>query len=255
MISVVLYIYGKEINLKGDLKMIISGHEEVGNKYINNQGHSGVIIKVEKPDIPNDGDRRRFMGTVLFESGYVCKYKLYYIKKGIFQDCGIPNEVGGYDYPKEKPVSKTIYNRWYKMLSRCNNPEDQDYHNYGGRGVRVCDEWHYLEVFERDFMELDGYDDLLKNPSKYTLDKDFKIKGNMMYCKENCSIINSQKQSENRRNVVAVKCTGKDGGMEIFPSMAEAGRQLGINKALIRRVVNGKATHTHGYYFERIEGV
>lgn len=233
--------------------MIIKNHEEIGKRHTNNQGHSGTIIRVEKPELPNDGNRRRFIGVVLFDSGYVGEYKLYYIKRGVFQDYSFPNEVGGYDYPKETSVDYTVYNRWYKMLSRCNNPNDQDYDNYGGRGVRVCDDWHYLEIFEKEFKELDGHENLLKNPDEYTLDKDSKKEGNLLYSKDNCVIINLQKQSENRRNVIAVQSIDKNGNKKNYPSMAEASRQLNINKTLIRRVINGKATHTHGYYFIRIK--
>lgn len=27
------------------------------------------------------------------------------------------------------------------MKERCNNPDNKDYRNYGGRGIRVCREW------------------------------------------------------------------------------------------------------------------
>ena len=34
-----------------------------------------------------------------------------------------------------------IYYIYYGMLVRCYNPENNGYHNYGGRGIQVCDEW------------------------------------------------------------------------------------------------------------------
>lgn len=33
------------------------------------------------------------------------------------------------------------------MLERCCNPKNIQYKNYGGRGIRVCDEWHDLKIF------------------------------------------------------------------------------------------------------------
>ena len=39
------------------------------------------------------------------------------------------------------------YGRWLNMLARCENPEHQGYKNYGGRGIRVCPEWHDMAVF------------------------------------------------------------------------------------------------------------
>lgn len=35
-----------------------------------------------------------------------------------------------------------IYNEWRGIKKRCRNPNEKDYKNYGGRGIRVCDEWY-----------------------------------------------------------------------------------------------------------------
>lgn len=34
-----------------------------------------------------------------------------------------------------------LYNVWQGMKQRCYYPKYKNYHNYGGRGVLVCDEW------------------------------------------------------------------------------------------------------------------
>jgi len=33
------------------------------------------------------------------------------------------------------------YNIWKGMKKRCSNPKTPAYKDYGGRGIRVCDEW------------------------------------------------------------------------------------------------------------------
>lgn len=40
---------------------------------------------------------------------------------------------------------------WCHIRARCNNHRNKDYHRYGGRGIRVCDEWEAsFETFLRD---------------------------------------------------------------------------------------------------------
>lgn len=39
--------------------------------------------------------------------------------------------------------SHPLYHRWGDIKERCYNPKNQEYHNYGGRGITVCDEWKY----------------------------------------------------------------------------------------------------------------
>lgn len=56
------------------------------------------------------------------------------------------------------------YNVWTLMLRRCRNPNDEAFKNYGGRGIKVCDEW------EHNFMAF--YDYVGKRPSsKHTIDR------------------------------------------------------------------------------------
>lgn len=41
-------------------------------------------------------------------------------------------------------LSKTVeYQIWSGIVKRCTNPKFEAWHNYGGRGIRICDEWRY----------------------------------------------------------------------------------------------------------------
>src|SRR5262245_36849518 len=35
----------------------------------------------------------------------------------------------------------SAYQSWLNMRSRCYNQKNKGFHNYGGRGVKVCDRW------------------------------------------------------------------------------------------------------------------
>lgn len=46
--------------------------------------------------------------------------------------------------------SSPEYIIWKHIRARCGNPTNQDYHHYGGRGIKVCDRWikSFVNFFE-----------------------------------------------------------------------------------------------------------
>jgi len=40
-----------------------------------------------------------------------------------------------------------LYDLWRGIINRCENPNFRDFHHYGGRGIKVCAEWHDVAVF------------------------------------------------------------------------------------------------------------
>ena len=49
-------------------------------------------------------------------------------------------------------VSPT-YQTWNDMHRRCHDPRRDDYHRYGGRGIKVCKRWHDFSNFLLDMGE------------------------------------------------------------------------------------------------------
>lgn len=78
---------------------------------------------------------------------------------------------------------------WSNMKSRCSNPSDKDYKNYGERGIRVCKRWERsFENFWADMCET--YSDGL------TLDRRDNNRG---YSKRNCRWATAKEQGNNTR--------------------------------------------------------
>ena len=46
----------------------------------------------------------------------------------------------------EHGVGSVLYNKWGSMKTRCYYPKSKDYKNYGGRGIKICDEWLNYEI-------------------------------------------------------------------------------------------------------------
>lgn len=45
------------------------------------------------------------------------------------------------NYNKHGGTGTSEYNTWKMIKQRINNPNNSDYHDYGGRGIQICDSW------------------------------------------------------------------------------------------------------------------
>lgn len=79
------------------------------------------------------------------------------------------------------------YNSWISMKTRCNNPNALKYPHYGGRGIKVCEQWQSFEAF---------YADMGERPEGLTLDR---INNDGNYEPSNCRWATASEQNFNRR--------------------------------------------------------
>lgn len=91
----------------------------------------------------------------------------------------------------EHGLSRTrLYNIWQAMKTRCYNKNHKFYKDYGGRGVKICDEWQHDFMSFRKWAINNGYKDGL------TIDR-IDVNGN--YEPSNCRWATMSVQNKNKR--------------------------------------------------------
>ena len=112
----------------------------------------------------------------------------YQLNNGSKQSCGclrtekasehIPQAQKGEANPTYKHGGKSgkierLYTTWWNMLKRCETQSASRYECYGGRGIKVCKEWHDYAVF-REWAYNNGYydqDPNLSRGEKFSIDR------------------------------------------------------------------------------------
>lgn len=122
--------------------------------------------------------------------------------------------------------SKTrLYHIWAGMRKRCYDQSASNYSNYGGRGIKVCDEWNSGYGQFRDWALAHGYRDGL-SIDRIDVDGD--------YTPDNCRWADRVLQANNRRTSVCYEYNG------VTHTIAELARLYNLNyKSLWKKLHNG----------------
>ncbi len=108
------------------------------------------------------------------------------------------------------------YHVWLTMKSRCRNPKNHKYADYGGRGIKICKRWEVFDNF---------YADMGDRPSDaHSIDR---IDNDGDYTPDNCRWATTEQQQGNKRSNRVLEWNGKR------QTVKEWGRELGISSNVI----------------------
>lgn len=154
------------------------------------------------------------------------------LKNGHTISCGCFREENRPSLRKTHGLSKTrIYEVWSRIKDRCYNPKTPCYNRYGGRGIKMCDEWRENPLAFIEWSYQNGYDENAPY-GECTLDR---IDNNKGYSPNNCRWVNEQIQANNRRSNRIIEHNGEK------HTLAEWTRILGVsNSKLIWHLDKGR---------------
>lgn len=180
-------------------------------------------------------DKRNSQGRVMWRCRCDCGKEVLVntsnLRRGDTRSCGcLHKEMIPHNEPNIRTRNRRLYHIWRNMIRRCEELECKGYENYGGRGIRVEDEWKKDEGFERflNWANKNGYDKDAKF-GKCTLDR---IDTDKNYGPNNCKFSDMIEQGNNRRNNNIIEYNGEK------HTLAEWSRITGLHRTTIYNRIN-----------------
>jgi hypothetical protein len=108
------------------------------------------------------------------------------------------------------------YRVWASMRARCQNPANDDYRHYGGRGIKICGRWDDFAAFVAD---------MGPRAPGMTIER---LDVNGDYAPGNCVWASRKVQANNKRTSRHLSVSGRT------KTVSQWAEELGVSEATIR---------------------
>jgi hypothetical protein len=148
-------------------------------------GRLKVIRPIRNARADSTGERSRIYSVCLCDCGVTISVRNDHLLSRNTISCGCSRVIHG-------ATGTPTYNTWSNMQNRATSRNHIAFHNYGGRGIRICKRWQRFENFLAD---------MGPRPPGHSIDRFPDVNGN--YEPGNCRWATMSQQQNNRRNTKA----------------------------------------------------
>lgn len=156
-----------------------------------------------------------------------------HLRNGDVKSCGCARGMSGRSNLKSRSThgmtGTSTHNAWRSLKSRCENPNSDDYAEYGGRGIKVCERWQSFGNFLAD---------MGVRPLGTSIDR-VDVNGN--YEPGNCRWATATEQSRNRRSCRLTEQLVREikGRREHGEPTRSIAARLGVSKGHVVEIIRG----------------